>query len=66
MSNLLVPIQTLDIICASCRSSEPEGILDIVQVRDEQLAVRSTGGQEVRVFGVELEGLNGTRVFRGS
>lgn len=60
-----VPVQAFNIVCASRIVSQPEWVLNVVQVGDEQLALSTTGGQEVRVLGVELESLDGAGVFRG-
>jgi hypothetical protein len=66
MWDLLVPVQAVDIICASGVVTKAEWIFEVVEVGDEQLPLCTTGGEKVRVFGVELEGFDGAAVFGGS
>lgn len=65
VSDLFVPVQALNIVCAGRIVAQPERVFDVVQVGNKELALGTTGGQEVGVFGVELESLDRAGVFRG-
>lgn len=45
--NLLVPVQTFNVICAGRIVAQSERVLDVVEVGDEKLALCATAGQQV-------------------
>lgn len=65
MGNLAIPCQALNVVGSGRCVSQPEGVLDIIDIVNEELAFGAGSSQDLGSQRVELQCLDSAGVFGG-
>lgn len=66
MSDLLVPIETVDVVSSSCGAAKSGRGGNIIEIGDIELAFCSACRHQIRVLGIKLESFDGAAVLFGA